>query len=167
MNTGPNVFSGSHMSRLNTHSLSSISSTTSKSSAQDDTEDGVSLRVLVADDELLNRTLLERILTKHGHEVVTAEDGGAALDMAERVKPDVLLLDLSMPTMDGMEVLAIIRSGQRDIPTDMPVIVLTGFDEKDVGAACRGFGVVDVVTKPISLDMLLTVLARVTKRGKD
>lgn len=126
-----------------------------------------SLRILVADDELLNRTLLERILTNHGHEVVTAEDGDIALDLAEREKPDVLLLDLSMPAMDGMEVLQTIRSGKRDISASTPVIVLTGYDEKDVDTACREFGVVDVVTKPISMNTLLKVIARITPRRKD
>ena len=77
-------------------------------------------KILVVDDENRNLRLMEAMLLPLGYEVVLARDGIEALDQVRKIPPDVILLDIMMPKMDGYEVLRILR--QR---SDIPVIMLT------------------------------------------
>ncbi|WP_167512534.1 response regulator [Oceanidesulfovibrio marinus] len=117
--------------------------------------------ILVADDDVVNRSLLQRILEKRGHTVLLAEDGDMALGMAEREQPDLLVVDLSMPIMGGIEMLRAIRRGVRDIDADIPAIVLTGHDKADVYAECVECGVTAIITKPVVAQLLHDEVAAV------
>lgn len=134
-------------------------------SAEEFQETNGPFRILVADDDVVNRSLLQRILEKRGHTVLLAEDGDIALMVAEREQPDLLLVDLSMPVMGGIDMLRTIRGGARDIDMDIPAIVLTGHDKADVYAECLECGVTAIITKPVVAQLLHDEIASVMSGG--
>ena len=111
----------------------------------------------VADDEADNRLLLERVLKTRGYNVVFAEDGRQALALGQRTDIDLLLLDIMMPVMNGLEVLEWLRKSDHDVPIIM--VTALGSPEKIAQALTQGAD--DYVTKPFSP---LELLARVERR---
>ena len=103
------------------------------------------VRVLIVDDEPMVRDVLARYLLKEGFEVDTAEDGAQALDVFARTAPDLVLLDLMLPKVDGLEVLRRIREHGRP-----PVIMLTARGEETDRVVGLELGADDYVTKPFS-----------------
>ena len=118
------------------------------------------VRVLVADDEPNVRMFIRANLVARGYEVHLAQDGVEALEMAERILPDVIVLDVNMPRMDGIEATRRIREW-----ADMPIIILSvRGDEKDkVGALDEGAD--DYVTKPFSIEELLARIRVALRRS--
>jgi DNA-binding response OmpR family regulator len=115
--------------------------------------------VLVVDDKVELRTLLKSYLTQEGFEVVQAGSGQEALFVAREAKPDVILLDLMMPEMNGWEFM---RAYQRE--ADTPIIVLTArLDENDKVLGLE-LGADDYVTKPFSLRELTARVRAVLRR---
>jgi PAS domain S-box-containing protein len=114
--------------------------------------------VLVIDDDPAARDLLTRFLSKEGFSVRTAADGRAGLRLAGSLKPRVILLDVTMPRMDGWTVLRSLK----DDPhlAAIPVIMCTIIDEQNLGFS---LGASDYVTKPVNWEKLREVLARVQK----
>lgn len=109
-------------------------------------------RLLVVDDNEMNRDILSRRLARRGHVVDTAEDGQAALDMVGKQKYDLMLLDIMMPGIDGMEVLRRVRETQK--PTDLPIIMVTAkSDSEDVVEALKA-GANDYVLKPLDFPVV-------------
>jgi len=104
------------------------------------------LRILIIDDVETNRFVLRNIITEMGHQPVLAENGIQGLKIMERIVPDLILLDVAMPEMDGFEFCEIIK---KDVKTrSIPVIFISAFDEaQDI---VKGFemGGADYVTKP-------------------
>jgi len=117
-------------------------------------------RVLVVDDDASARGGLEKLLRSEGYVVDTAESGAAALERAAEAPPDVVVTDLKMPNMDGIELLQKLR--EQD-PT-LPVIVATSF--QDLHSAVRGMraGAEDYLTKPIDFEALTVTLERALER---
>lgn len=110
-------------------------------------------RVLVADDDSSIRHAVQMKLKKAGLEVVVAEDGEKALQLALETEPDLLIVDVSMPYMTGYEVCRELRRHERFART--PAIVLTAM-EQDIDPALAGeLGVVRFMTKPFSPRELL------------
>jgi sigma-B regulation protein RsbU (phosphoserine phosphatase) len=122
---------------------------------QDDPKEKTAL-ILVVDDSEANRESLRRRLARHGYDVVDAADGPAALELIERRPFDLVLLDVMMPGMSGLEVLEEIR--KRRSPTDLPIIMATAQDESAAIVAALDRGASDYVTKPLDFPI---VLARV------
>jgi DNA-binding response OmpR family regulator len=120
-------------------------------------------RVLVVEDEARIATFVERGLRAAGYSVDTAGDGAGALRAVRSGAPDLVVLDLGLPDLDGLEVLATLRGeGHR-----MPVIILTARDE--VSDTVRGFegGADDYVTKPFAFEeLLMRVRARLRAVGR-
>ncbi|WP_165246449.1 response regulator [Paludisphaera soli] len=113
-------------------------------------------RVLVADDIADNIALLAAELEDEGHEVLEARDGAAALDLARAADPDVILMDIMMPVMDGIEAC---RRLNADPATEaIPVILVSALDREDDVVAGLAAGAHDYVTKPFNAPI---VLARV------
>ena len=106
-------------------------------------------RILVVDDLPLNVEYLEEELQALGYEVATAEDGEVALREIARTRPDLILLDLSMPKMDGLEVLRVLRA-DADY-RGLPVILLTARKEYDDRVKGLDAGADDYITKPFHL----------------
>lgn len=101
--------------------------------------------VLVVDDQLELRTLFQRVLEHQGHAVILAGNGQEALRTTESWVPDLVLLDLAMPQMDGLVFLRTIRS--RAGWGHVPVIMLSGLMSSEQMAAARDLGVVDQLLK--------------------
>lgn len=104
-------------------------------------------KILIVDDEPGIRDLLQRILRKEGHEVLTAGGGGTALELLCNTQPDVVVLDLKMPWIGGLTVLEQIRRLQ----PSQPVIILTGVGCPETEAKVRALGVADYLEKDDSL----------------
>jgi signal transduction histidine kinase len=103
-------------------------------------------RILVVDDNPANRDVLVRRLSREGHEVVTAENGAAALELVARQELDLVLLDLILPDLSGFEVLRGLKAGDRT--RHLPVIVISALDELDSVVRCIEAGAEDYLTKP-------------------
>ena len=112
----------------------------------------------VADDDIAVLEILSELLESEGFRVVAANDGARALALARAERPDLVLLDWTMPGMTGLEVCRAIRSGSDVGLRSVPVILITARDEADDTAASFGSGVSDYLTKPFKTTL---VLARV------
>jgi len=112
----------------------------------------MSIRVLVVDDNFVNVKLLEELLKSASYEVATAMSGEAALEKVVQSRPDIVLLDVMMPDMDGYEVCRRIRQNEKT--ARLPVIMITALDkpgDREMGLAA---GANDFLSKPIE-DVLL------------
>ncbi len=114
--------------------------------------------VLVIDDEPLARDLISRALGKEGFHVELATDGRSGLELARKLKPQAITLDVMMPGMDGWAVLTALKADPAT--ADIPVIMLTVVDEKQIGFA---LGAADYFTKPIDWGRLNSALGKYRK----
>jgi CheY-like chemotaxis protein len=117
------------------------------------------LKVLVAEDEPLAAFVIQEVLLEAGHVVALAQDGAAALELAEGQVFDVLLTDLAMPQVTGLELIHRLRQTQ----PQLPVVVMTGFLSEPAALALRDQAQppVALLEKPFELDRLLEALAMV------
>ncbi len=111
------------------------------------------MKILLVEDNEMNRDMLSRRLVLRGHEVVIAEDGGMALEMALREFPDLILMDMGLPVMDGWEATRRLKADART--ASVPVIALTAHAMADDRMRALEAGCDDFDTKPIDLDRLL------------
>lgn len=110
-------------------------------------------KILLVEDNEMNRDMLSRRLERKGHEVLIAVDGQAGVDMASSVSPDIILMDLSLPVMDGWEATRRIKA---DPATQgIPVIALTAHAMSGDEGKAREAGCDDYDTKPVNLNRLL------------
>ena len=107
----------------------------------------VVMKILVVDDEQAVRESLRRSLTFNGYDVVLAEDGASALDQIGKEQPDLVILDVMMPRMDGLEVCRTLRSSG----DDRPILVLTARDGVSDRVAGLDAGADDYLPKPFCL----------------
>lgn len=120
------------------------------------------VHVLVVDDYAENVELLKELLTASGYEVTTAYDGEEALKKVDRRKPDLILLDIMMPKMDGYQVCEALRS--KEETKEIPIIFVTAKTEvKDWTHAIFNVGVNSYITKPINPKKLLDKVKSVLK----
>jgi two-component system response regulator MprA len=119
-------------------------------------------RVLVVDDDPPLRRMLARSLSAEGFQVTVAPDGGAALVAAERSAPDVIVLDVAMPAIDGLSVCRRLRS--KGLPT--PILMLTARDAVADRVAGLEAGADDYLVKPFAIEELIARLRALTRRGK-
>jgi two-component system KDP operon response regulator KdpE len=112
-------------------------------------------RILVVDDEPQITRVLRTALTGSGYEVRTAEDGHAGLRLAREWQPDLVITDVSMPNMTGIELSAQLRS-----ESQVPIIVLSVKGEEKVKVEALDAGADDYVTKPVGMDELLARVRR-------
>ncbi len=118
-------------------------------------------KILVIDDQKSIRNTLKDILEYEGHEVVVAEDGLDGLEKFNAGKFDVVLTDIKMPNMDGMEVLEkIIASG-----TDAPIIMISGHGNIDTAVEAIKKGAYDFIEKPLDLNRLLVTIRNAIERN--
>jgi two-component system, OmpR family, response regulator MprA len=126
----------------------------------DSAERAASERVLVVDDDLSLRRMLGRTLAAEGFEVTVAADGGAALAAAERTAPDVIVLDIAMPGLDGLAVCRRLRS--KGLAT--PILMLTARDAVPDRVAGLEAGADDYLVKPFAVQELVARLRALTRR---
>lgn len=118
-------------------------------------------RVLVVEDDLGSRILLRRILEGEGHTVEEVGDGDGALDAVRRKAPDLVILDLGIPGVSGLDVLREVRKH-----ADLPVIVVTGRAEEQDRVLGLGLGADDYVTKPYFPGELAARVSAVLRRAR-
>ena len=114
-------------------------------------------RLLIVDDEPANLEMLSRRLSVRGFQLLTAPSGPAALSLIKEARPDLVLLDLMMPGMSGMETLSHIR--ERISSSELPVIMVTANNDRSVMLEAIRGGANDFLTKPVDLEVLLARVA--------
>ncbi|SIS72955.1 response regulator [Alicyclobacillus vulcanalis] len=107
-------------------------------------------KVLVVDDQFGIRVLLHEVLQREGYEVFQAANGPSALQIVERERPDLVLLDMKIPGMDGLEILRNIRK----LGVDAKVIMMTAYGELDLIHEAMEMGALAHFTKPFDIDEL-------------
>jgi len=122
--------------------------------------DGPPLRILLADDHEINLKFTSRLLEKFGHTVVQARDGQEALQLWEQHDFDLILMDVSMPVVSGIEAVGVIRQKERDTHRHLPIIALTGHASVQIKEQVAHQGFDGCLIKPIPLEVLLQELKR-------
>jgi len=121
-------------------------------------------KILLVEDNEMNRDMLSRRLLRRGYEVLVAEDGAAGVSMARSESPDLILMDMSLPVLDGWEATKILKTFP--VTQTIPIIALTahamaGDREKALEAGCD-----DYDTKPIELPRLLEKIEKLLQKPK-
>ena len=113
------------------------------------------IKILVVDDQPGVRRLLQEVLRSAGYQVETASSGFEALSMLPQVTPDLILLDMKMPGMDGLETLRIIRETDQNVR----VIVMTAYGELEILSKAHHMGIVGNFIKPFDIEELKSLIA--------
>ncbi|MBI2567273.1 MAG: response regulator [Candidatus Schekmanbacteria bacterium] len=116
-------------------------------------------RILVADDDRSTRELISLILEDEGYEVITAVNGVETVKKATAEQPDLVVLDIMMPEMDGYEALNKIKDDSQ--LADIPILVITARTIKIYEKISKGLGAIDHITKPFSPDDLVSKIKSV------
>lgn len=120
------------------------------------------LKLLLVEDNEMNRDMLSRRLERKGYELIMAKDGGEGVELAKSELPDLILMDMSLPVLDGWEATRVIKADE--MTKHIPVIALTahamsGDREKAIDAGCDEYD-----TKPIDLPRLLEKITALTEQ---
>ncbi|MFL6285501.1 MAG: diguanylate cyclase [Pyrinomonadaceae bacterium] len=113
--------------------------------------------ILVADDEPVNLALIKRRLEWEEYHVETAQDGGEAVEAAKRVLPDLIILDVMMPVLDGLGACRLLKEDPST--RDIPVIFLSALDDTDTKVNALSLGANDYISKPFRVEELLARVA--------
>lgn len=120
-------------------------------------------KILVVDDEIWACDAIKLFMEEKGHDAITAFSGEEALEKVKNEKPDLILLDIRMPGMDGMEVLKRVREFNKDVG----IIMVTAVKDEEIGKEALKSGADEYVTKPIDLNHLeTTILVDLTMRKR-
>ena len=119
------------------------------------------LKVLVAEDNIINQRLVVGMLTQLGHTGMLVNDGAKALKCLSKMKVDVVLMDVMMPNMDGLEALAAIRGLEASQGGHVPIIMATSHDEPGDAARYKRAGADGYLSKPLEIGRLQSEISRV------
>jgi len=117
-----------------------------------------SLHILLAEDNVVNQIMATRLLEKQGHTVVVAENGRTALEELDKQQFDVIVMDVSMPEMDGFETVAAIRARESSTGFHIPIVAMTAHAMKGDRERCLAAGMDAYITKPIQPNELALVI---------
>jgi DNA-binding response OmpR family regulator len=106
---------------------------------------------MVVDDDVMNREVMEAFLTFEHFQVILANNGHRALECLNQDMPNLIILDLRMPDMNGAEVCRIIKSR-----FSIPVFIITGMDSPQERAECKAAGADEFIPRPFEVDMLIS-----------
>lgn len=123
------------------------------------------LKVLVAEDNIINQRLIVGLLTQLGHTGMVVSDGEKALKCLAKMRVDVVLMDVMMPNMDGLQALAAIRAKEAAEGGHLPVIMATAHDEPGDAARFKRSGADGYLTKPLDLQRLTAEISRVLAKS--
>lgn len=122
-----------------------------------------SLTVMVVEDFEDNRFMMRRLLEMSGYRVLEAVNGEEAVELAQRERPGLILMDLSLPQLDGLAATRRIR--QHPELREVPIVAVSAHDTADFHADALAAGCNDYVTKPIDFDQLEALLGRLLPKG--
>lgn len=117
-------------------------------------------KVLVVDDQEEIRDLLRQSLEPDGYQVIVAEGGKKALSICRQENPDIVLLDIKMPDLNGIETLRQLR--EIDPHGELQIIMLTGYGDIDTARQAMELGAYDYLTKPFILNFIKSLLEEIT-----
>ncbi|MBV9848249.1 MAG: response regulator [Armatimonadetes bacterium] len=126
-----------------------------------------SLRILLAEDSPVNQRLAVRTLEKRGHTVTVAGDGRQAIAAVERERFDLILMDVEMPEMGGIEATAAIRAGEQGTGAHVPIIAMTAHTEQEALDRCLAAGMDGYTTKPLKAEELFAAIGRMVSTPAD
>lgn len=109
--------------------------------------DQKSLKILIVDDELLIRKSLQRVFEKQGHEVYLAEDGEPAIKIWDEVRPELVILDVLMPKVGGVEVLNTLKKSKPEL-LNIPIVVISAYSAGGTKEDFTKLGAKDFIRKP-------------------
>lgn len=115
------------------------------------------MKILIVDDEEMSIKLIEVQLLKDNHQILTSTDGREAVDIIKNEQPDLVISDIMMPFMSGLELLEIIKAENKKIP----VILVSALDDVEVIQTAIGMGADDFIIKPVKMDELALRIHRV------
>ncbi|MGA8759415.1 MAG: response regulator [Stellaceae bacterium] len=115
-------------------------------------------KVLIVEDNELNMKLFNDLLTAHGYDTLQTNDGNEALILARRYRPDLILMDIQLPEISGLEVTKLLKE-DKDL-RQIPVVAVTAFAMKGDRERIRSGGCEDYIAKPISIAGFLQVVER-------
>jgi signal transduction histidine kinase/DNA-binding response OmpR family regulator len=134
----------------------------------DDVPSGIGqLQVLLVEDSLVNQKLAVAVLNRHGHEVFIANNGLEALAALETRNFDLLLMDVQMPEMDGLQATREIRAAEQGTGRHVPIIAMTAHALKEDRQRCLTAGMDEYVTKPIHMKELIETIEAVMARSRE
>jgi CheY-like chemotaxis protein len=125
------------------------------------------LHVLIAEDNVVNQRLTTRLLEKQGHKVTVVDNGLAALAILAQQPFDLVLMDVQMPEMDGLETTAAIRAQEHGTGRHLPIIALTSHAMQGDQERCFAAGVDAYVSKPMKVDELYAAIDRLCRHEPD
>jgi two-component system sensor histidine kinase/response regulator len=120
-----------------------------------------SLRILLAEDNLVNQRLISRLLEKMGHAVTVAENGQIALKLLAEREFDFVAMDMQMPIMDGLETTERIRAGEKSSGRHIPIVAMTANAFEEDRERCSRAGMDGYIAKPVTAKAIALEIARV------
>jgi CheY-like chemotaxis protein len=123
--------------------------------------------VLLAEDHPVNRQLATAMLGREGHSVTAARNGAEAVDLYRNGSFDVVLMDVQMPEMDGLEAAATIRRLEQQTRTHVPIIAMTAHAMQEYQDKCRDAGMDGYVSKPVRIADLMELIGALTETEPD
>jgi signal transduction histidine kinase/CheY-like chemotaxis protein len=124
-------------------------------------ENGAPLKILLVEDNRVNQIVATQFLEKQGHQVVVAGNGRAALEALEKQTPDLVLMDIQMPEMDGLQATAAIRQGELKSGKHIPIIAMTAHAMAGDKENCLKAGMDGYVSKPLRVEKLFSTIEEV------
>jgi two-component system sensor histidine kinase/response regulator len=121
-----------------------------------------SLRILLAEDNIVNQHLAARILEKHGHRVILADNGTKAVAALAEQQVDVVLMDVQMPGMDGLEATALIREQEKGTGKHVPIIAVTAHAMQNDKQWCLAAGMDAYISKPLRARELIELVEHIS-----
>jgi len=131
-----------------------------------------SYKILLVDDHPVNLDLTSKILRKRGHQVDLAENGLLAFEKFQQVSYDIILMDLQMPVMDGLEATRKIRQYEQEqkidgpAPGRVPIVAMTAYDDDNERTASKNAGMDGFISKPISIKSIGQTLQQIIKSSR-
>jgi CheY-like chemotaxis protein len=119
-------------------------------------------RVLIAEDSSVIQNLARKILEFQNYEITSVKNGEQVLQILEKEDFDVLLLDINMPVMDGMECVQLVRALKDKKKANVPVVAITGNAKNYTEEEFKGAGFNDVLVKPLNFDRLVEIVNELT-----
>jgi two-component system, cell cycle response regulator DivK len=123
------------------------------------------VKILLVEDDVMNREMIARYLTSEGYQVISAGDGANAVLLARKELPDLILMDMGLPILNGWQ--ATYRLKTAADTRGIPVIALTAFAMSEDRAKCLAVGCQAFESKPVNFDRLLTTIRQLLAPGRD